>query len=375
MGAWMRVTCLAFALVMAIPAVAGPEDFLLKINGAGKAQGIGPHARQQAMANAQEAALKALAGSILGDNKPDLLNTLVEQSAGYVRSANVVDHKIDQGATRVTVEFLVNIVQVRNAAVRLLLPSMSYKPRVLVIIADVLNDEGDPTDTAYAETALADVCRTTGLEVVDGRALRAMYSSKELLARLQDENAGREFLGYDPQADVAIMGTAIAGRMPNDVPTNLQATKAHVELRVVRADDGRLMDGAAVDAIVHSVESLEGAAQAIRDACGKLAPQMINAAALAVVGPEISDGYALTIQQAGSHANLESLSSFLGELGAQHVEEIFYSDDVARLYFYYPGALHDLVKPLVDRRYPAFRLEQLQTYGRRSLLRLHPTES
>lgn len=375
MGVAHRSVTVAVALVAAIAAAAGPEDFLMKINGTGKADGIGLHARQQAIADAQEAALQALAGSILGFDKSDLLGTLVEQSAEFVHSANVVDHKTDQGATRVSVEFLVNIVQIRNAAVRLLLPSMSYKPRVLVLVADILNADDVPADATYAETALADACRATGLEIVDTRPIRAAFSSKDLATQLQDENAGRRFLGYDAQVDVAIIGVARAERVPSDVPTNLQANKAHLELRVIRADDGRLMDAAAIDAIVHSVDFIEGAAQAIQDACGKLAPQMINAAALAVVGPETTDGYALTVQQAGPHANLETLGNALGQLGAQDVKEVFYSNDVARLYFYYPGELHELVKPLIEQRYPAFRLEQLQTYGRRSLLRLHPGES
>lgn len=361
-------------LLLSVPAAGGPEDFLIKINGVGRAQGIGMQARQQAMADAQDKALTALAGSILGEEHPDLLRSLVEQSKAFIHTASVTDHSIDQGATRVASTFLVNLVQVRHAAVQLLLPSMAFKPRVLIVVAESLDAPDAPPQTLHAERALAEACLKAGFEIVDSTHVREAFTSTGIAQHLSHEVAARELLGCDPLADVAILGTATAARVPDETPTNLRATKAHLELRVIRADDGRMVDAAAIEAVVHSVDFLEGAAQAIRDAAGKLERQMINAAALSVVGPEATDGYALTILSPGSRDTIETLGATLGYLGAEHIEEVFYSDDVARLYFFFPGKLHEVVRPLTEARYPGFHVELLQTYGRRSVLQLHPKE-
>ncbi len=371
-----RHGCIAtLAFVICLSAAAGPEDFLLKVHGRGKAQGIGLHAREQAMAQARDNALKALAGSIVGDTNPQLAEDLVLECVPFVRSANVVDHRVDQSATLVNAEFLVNIVQVRQAAVRLLLPQLPYKPRVLVLIADDLHDEIAVSGTRIAAQALEQAIRDAGLDVADSQPVRDALPAETVRAILSEDQGGVNLLGYDPEVDVAVLGIVSAAFVPTDKDTNLRATRAHLVLRVIRADDGKLVDSAAIDAVVHSVDFMEGATQAIQDAVGKLAQYAINAAALAVVGPEASYGFALTLEAPGTHENVDLLRTRLAELGAQDIQEVFYADQAARLHFSYPGELHDVIKPLVERDYPAFRLENRQTFGRRSVIRFHPLES
>jgi hypothetical protein len=362
------VACLG---AVCLHAAAGPEQFLFKLEAAGVAHGTGLHARQRAIQAAQEQALRELAESLVGRDSPRIVEVLVEQGAAFIHTSNVAQHEVVHGETRVQAAFLVNILRFRRVASQLLLPELPYKPHVLIVVADLLDPAEAPPGSRIAETTLADAFRDAGLEVADAGDVRAQYPPQALETLLAEADSG-DLIGRNVRCDVAILGTVTAARAGRGGGGNVLPTTAHLVLRVVRSSDGRLLDSAAIEAIVNSVDYLEGATQAIEDASRKLAPQMIDAAVLAVVDPDAPGGITLTIEAPATRANFEVVRQALQDhLDPDAVQEVFYSDELARLRLDYAGDLRQIVRPLVTRRYPGFHLEQRQTYGRQSVLRLH----
>ena len=386
---------LIVASIVLYPAVpwADDQDDLVKVRIEASAPGTGPTARNAAVQGAERdmAALTlkaALTSELLAAAKP-----ILDKANQYIRSVQLIRYETVDGATRVEVEGFVRRKELLKDAAAFLLPRMTEPPKVLVLIAEPPG-AGKPVSAASPGTAgkaIEESLKKASLDVVDSSVARACYSEADLLKRLEGGNEEAGALAKQQFADVAVLGALAVSsesqetngaevlRAPDGAEAlrapggGVAANKATLSVRVFRARDGKLVEALSAEAIVHSLDAMEGAAAAIEDVSAKLAPDLETICVLAVAGLAPSGDTLITVEQPGTRGRFDELVKAITEIcGGTGVEVLFYSDSLARMRIDYQGLMTPLLDTLEKRTYDGRALETRRAVQHDVTLRLAP---
>lgn len=369
--------CLCFFVLAALLPMESPKaeelpSGLVKVRGEGFAPGSGVGARSRAVAAAERDALTVFLESLVGAGGLGSLRSIVEDGAGHIQSSRVLGVERGDGGTRASVEVYLREEDLRDRAASLVFVRLPRKPRVLVLMAEVVAGENVHAlaRAGVAETNLAKAFRSAGFEVVDSEGLRGEFSPAELLDAVEGREGAAAKLGRATRADVALLGRAVSGAVGVEGGGNLLRIEARVELGVIRVADGTLLARKQAEAAVHGVDASAGARLAIRDATLKLERTAMVAVTLGMLGAVESSEVRLTVDLLPGREDVERVVDLLSAMdGVDGVETTRYARGSVLLRFDYDGKMGALVGHLSRRGEDGFVLEPVEVVEKEMVFR------
>jgi hypothetical protein len=210
-----------------------------------------------------------------------LLNDEIYMKAErYIQDYKIIGENQGTHIYEVTIEATVATGSIKEKLDALgLLWQQAGKPRILILIAEQNNGnqdysyswglhQGERADLRVAENTIMDHFREKGFELVDYNA--AAFQ----LAELNDPAAIT--LGKEVDAEVVIVGKALAEYTGNIAGTSMKSLRADISLRAIQTDNGRVLSSAAEHAAAVHVDEVTAGAEALKKAGAKISEKMIG---------------------------------------------------------------------------------------------------
>lgn len=364
---------------------------LVKFRATGFAPGSGPNARNAALRKAEIAAVETAVDELLGQDKWGVRPALVRLANQYRQSSRIVNVQRADGGVRVLAEVYIRNDLLRERAAAMLLPLLRTPPRVLFLIAEEVAGLSflSAERPGFAELDLMNSFQSSGFSVIRAWRPSSRYSAQELLQKAVGSATEAARLGREKGADVVVVGQAKSW-LPNNrqnpklnfterraVPIDhpdyeplrarpqvARKVSVSINLRVIRAADGQILDNPTVETRVQSSVPAEAARLALRAAARKIRSQAMIAASFSVFGGSGGAFVTLTINNAGDRRSVELIVEELRRLEASSVEIVSSRPEVAQIRFKYSGKMGPLVRGLEGMRDAPYQLEAREIVGR-----------
>jgi hypothetical protein len=358
------IQCLAAFFLVAC-SLAGGQESAIQVRAEGHAEGLGLAARRAAIENAREEALIRMIQALMAT--PDLtpIQPILANAGKYIERFDVLRYDAVGRATSVEIDAFIREKELERDLAAIWLPRMIDPPKVLLIIGEQL-DAAAPMTLPVEGKAFSILKKELEKEkiVIEGiTSLGDEFSNEKLLdILLGDLDAGRAF-ARGATVDVVVLGTAISHA--ESTGPDLKRNHCQLTLRFYRGLDGKMTDARSATAAVLSAETGEGATQAIEDAAFKLASETMVATVITVLGRQQSDDVLLNVERPGSKARVAELTNLVAFMPfVTEVEELYYSDEVARFRIAYTGSMAQFVDTLLANSYQGGKLKVVRVISR-----------
>lgn len=346
---------------------AGDDDGLLPVRAEGFADGIGFAARRRAVDAAAKDAVAQFMQSLVAGQDLAAVDALLQDGRPYVHHVDLLRQEEHGDSTFVEADVYLIERSLQRDLAEYMLPRFSSPPRVILVIGEQFVQDEVPAvlEGGTAESVLLEALRKKGVAAQGVEAIPEYFSHPELLGAVQGDIETGGLFARAMNADVVVLGTAVARAAATAAGSNLLRNEAALTLRIFRAFDGKMTDTLSARHVVHAADPREGGKQALRDVSLKLAGDVIVAAVITVLGARAEEGVQLTIERPGDRARLDAVIRALQAVpGAAQFEEKFYSDRLARFAFLYDGPMALLVDQIRNREFAGAKLVVQSVIGR-----------
>ncbi len=348
---------LLFVLLAAVVAFAGDIPV----------QGVGYGVSEaQAIANAKREALAQGIGQTLISStevenfmvKRDLILT---QTAGNVRSFEVLEKSQgSDGAWTVKIKAVVSQDGLKNDLKALMILKEAIgNPRVAFLITETNNGSSDYNLHKTVEMLLVQAFRDRSFDVVDPNATTRFRESAEAVAALGGDPAAAAKLGASVNAEVIIIGTAVATESKMDDSkyfqgTGMKSASASINLKAISVGNRRVLAAAnASQADVHpNVE--EAGNRAFTKAVNKKVMEQVSGSffdnLVKAWQQSANDGgtFELTIKGVQNFGDAKSVKELLATVAAK-VDQRTFAKPQLTVDVQYMGGVEDLCTQLDDK--------------------------
>ena len=250
-------------------------------------------ARDNAINDALRKAVEQAVGTMVSSetlvqNFQTLNDRIYTQTQGYVQNYKILGENPGPDLHRVTVQAAVAMGDLQKdlQALGILLGQVG-KPRIMILIAEQNigqqyynywwgQQRGAQTDLTIAENTIMDHFREKGFDFVDNSA-----QSKDIkvtpafqVADLNDRAAIT--LGQQADAEVVIVGKALAKSVGSIAGTSMKSVQANISLRAIQTDNGRVLSSGTEHAAAVHIDEVTAGAEALRKASVKISDKMID---------------------------------------------------------------------------------------------------
>lgn len=330
------LVCLA-CLLLCSPAL---SDDLLTVRMKGSAEGVGLSARKAAIENACQLVVEEVLQAMTSISDMALFKSILGQASRYIPQYDLL--RSDSFDTTTVVEIDAHLLEtpLKRDAAAIMLPRLPRKPTVRLLLAEYIGSEaasGGPTFD-IAASALRKTMEEYGFIVKDLLDLLDHYEIDELVAITQGDVPTTAAFARANKEDVIIVGSVTTSHEALRQETNMYRNRARAVLRVISGPDGKICDTLTAEAAVQSVDPVEGGVQAAQDACGKLVGDSVVAIVLSMLSMEDETRVIVQIERPGSEKLFQEFVDTLNGLDCiRGVEQLFYSDTLARIALEYYG--------------------------------------
>lgn len=355
-----RLVISAVLVLLAPLALSETESEFIKVRAEATVAGEGVAARGEAVTQAERDILRLCAQSVVPESSVPSFEDLFANTEAYIRSTQLVRYETMGGETRVEIESYVNRRALLESIAKTAVKQLATPPTVLCLIAERIGEANEfrVAEPGVAEEAIAKALEEKGLRPVGYEAVNRCFSAQELSEAIQ---AGPDSLGDLARrsfADVLIAGVATSTPANEPGGGNVRANQAAMDLHVFRASDGALVEALSSKAVVHSVDDAEGGRAAIEDACAKAVSELVTSAILAGLAIGQRHEVLLTVDAPGARGRFDEILAALKEFcGVDAVQELFYTDTLARVRVEYDGLMGPFMDNLTLRAYADFSVE------------------
>lgn len=235
------------------------------------------NAIQDALRKAVEQAVGTMVSSeTIVQNFQTLNDRIYTQTQGYIQNYKILSENSGPNLHQVTIQAAVAMGDLQKdlQAVGILLSQVG-KPRIMILIAEQSigkqnytywwGHRGEQADLTVAENIIMDRFREKGFDFVDHNA-----QSKEIkvepafrVAELNDRAAVS--LGKQADAEVVIVGKALARSIGSVAGTSMKSVQANISLRAIQTDNGRVLSSGTEHAAFVHVDEVTGGAEALKE--------------------------------------------------------------------------------------------------------------
>ena len=287
----LLVLTLGFILPAAVQAQDVPQEGrMVTVQGIGSIiAGDRAKAREDAIDDAMRNAVERVMGthvqsSTITENFMLIQDNIYTQTRGYISNYEVTNEMEESDMITITMRATVKESELVSdlEAIGVLMSRMNY-PRLLVLIDEqIFIDEGGeervPTtvDNATTTTLFMEMLQPKGFRFVDPMTVALNTQANVLQSALEGDVAQAVTIGRAHQAEVVVLGTAIArrGSAAQQRLGTMVSMQVNITMRILRADTGEIM-ATSQEAGAHIGGSpVDAAAGAIRRAMDKLGPRL-----------------------------------------------------------------------------------------------------
>lgn len=249
-------------------------------------------ARDSALNDALRKAVEQAVGTMVSSetmvqNFQTLNDRIYTQTRGYIQNYRIVSENAGTDLYQVVVQATVAMGNLQKdlEAVGILLGQVG-KPRLMILIAEQnvgrphytywWAHHGEQADLTIAENTIMERFREKGFDFVDHMAQSKNIRVSPAFQVVDLNNQAAVTLGKQADAEVVIVGKALAKSAGSVAGTQMKSAQANISLRAVQTDNARvLFSGSDHSAAVH-IDEVTGGTEAIKKASLKLADRMAD---------------------------------------------------------------------------------------------------
>ncbi len=241
-------------------------------------------AREDAISAALRNAVEQVVGTmieseVLVENYQTVEDKIYTSTAGYVQKWDVLSsNKQQDNVLEVTVRATVKLTNLKNdlQAIGVLI-SRKGKPRTMVLI-DERNITADYNQLAAnlntTETTIMNEMMNLGFPFVDATQAKQNIARDQAVAAIQGDAEAAAGIASRLGAEILITGTAIS-KVASGAPAVLRnagfkSCQANLNLRVIRADDAKIIAVASAHDRAAHIDEITGGSQALEKASKKI---------------------------------------------------------------------------------------------------------
>ncbi len=244
-------------------------------------------ARDQAIDDAMRKAVQQALGTFiksetLVQNYQLVDDRILSWSAGYVKKYAILrEGKIPIDTYEVQMRATVNLTELRLDDDALAALIEKENPRVMVMIAEQNVGEANrlqyfEVDLTAAETAIIDVFRTKGFEVVDQAQAKENQQRDVVLSALDGNAKAAAAIAAAQHAELIVTGKAIAKVATGFSMGGMKSCQANITTRIISADDAKIIATASETAAYPHIDEVTGGTLAIQKAAKKCAETIVT---------------------------------------------------------------------------------------------------
>lgn len=274
--------------------VNGQDVQTIKAKGEGWFQGsdalIGKdRAIKDALVKAVEQAVGTLISAETRVQNYQVLNDeIYTKTEGYVQNYKILTENRGKDVYEVTIQASVATGSIKGKldALGLLLKQVG-KPRIMILVAEQNigrqnynywwgQHRAEQADLNVTENTIMDYFREKGFEIVDHEAQSKNIKVAPALRVADINDRGAITLGKQADAEVVIVGKALAKSIGAVAGTAMKSTQANISLRVIQTDNGTVLSsGVEHSAAVH-IDEVTSGVEALKKASGKISEKMMD---------------------------------------------------------------------------------------------------
>ncbi len=318
--------------------------------------------RNAALRAAERMIVDEVAETAFSRSNMTALAPLMRDYQKYIQTSQVMNVSASKTTTTVEVECFVKRGELLRDGAELLSTGLVRPPTVLVLLTEHIASAETATcrEGGAAEASLVKGFEDAKFDVVDRDILRAAIDEQDLVAMITGDLDAAKRLVRQTVADVVVLGESKTEAVREVASGNMLKNKGSVSVRIFRNADDKLVETLGQEAVVHSVDPLEGGQAAIENASQKLSKELVLYAIVAATSAPASHDIIVTIEKPGERSRFDSVLERLKAISTGDVEELFYSQSLARVRVAHDGSLAGLVDGLAAAKYDGSALETRQ---------------
>ena len=340
-------------------------------------------ARDSAISDALRKAVEQAVGTMISSetmvvNFQTLNDRIYTQTQGYVQNYKILNENAGPNLYTVTVQATVAMGDLQKdlQALGILLGQVG-KPRIMVLIAEQnigqqyysywwggSQHRAQETDLTVAENTIMDRFREKGFDMVDhavqSREIKVAPAFR--VAELNDRAAVT--LGKQAEAEVVIVGKALAKSVGTIAGTAMKSVQANISLRAIQTDNGRVLSSGAENAASVHIDEITAGSDALKKASVKMADKMMDdiiknfqkrVGATTLVQ--------LTVSGLAGHEDLGRFKSIMQNQirGVEGIHERSFSGNVAKMDVDIKGNAQSLGEELSKKTFKEFAVKVIRS--------------
>ena len=358
----IRITLLFFLIC-----ASAQTESLFTVRMKGYADGIGLTARRLAIEDAQHQLMVDILRSMTNADDMSPFRGILRQADHYIKRYDVLRSDVIGQSTEVEIDAHVLEQPLRYDVATVMLPRLPRKPSVLFLIAEYIGPEsktGGPTFD-IAETTLRERLKDFKFSINGIEDIITHFDILDLIQTINgDVTEGASFARANEE-DVVVTGLVTLEHEPLQKDSNMLRNRAEATLKVFCGHDGKMMDVLTSQAIVQSVDPLEGGKQAVQDACAKLTSDILVSVVLTMLSLEDENRVLIELEQPQGVDTVKQLATYIKHIpGVFEVETLFVSDTLARLAVEYYGSMADFSDQINEKVINSRTLEVIRCVKR-----------
>ncbi len=245
-------------------------------------------AREDAISAALRNAVEQVVGTmiesdVLVENYQTVEDKIYTRTAGYVQKYDIIStNKQQDNVLEVTVRATVKLTDLKNdlQAIGVLI-SRKGKPRTMVLIDErniTANYIQLAADLNTTETTIMNEMMNMGFPFVDARQAKQNIARDQAVAAIQGDAQAAAAIAGRLGAEILITGTAIS-KVASGTPAvvrnaGFKSCQANINLRVIRADDAKIIAVASAHDRAAHIDEITGGSQALEKAAKKAVAEL-----------------------------------------------------------------------------------------------------
>jgi len=250
-------------------------------------------ARDRAINDALRKAVEQAVGTLVSSETRvqnfQLLNDeIYTKTEGYVRSYRIIGESQRENLYVINIQASIETGPIKEKLDALgLLQQQVGKPRIMILIAEQNigkqyyaywwgQQRGEQADLTIAENTIMDRFREKGFDFVDH-----MVQSKDIKVtpafQVADlSNQAAVTLGKQADAEVVIVGKALAKSVGSIAGTAMKSVQANISIRAIQTDNGSVLSSGSEHAAAVHIDEVTAGAEALKKASAKISDKMMD---------------------------------------------------------------------------------------------------
>jgi hypothetical protein len=379
--AWIGWLVLIFFFSMSLPA---PGQQVQTVTAEGVGVVIGGDraiARDQAINDALRKAVEQAVGTMVSSetmvqNFQTLNDRIYTQTQGYIQNYRILSENPGPDVHQVTIQATVALGDLEKdlQALGFLLGQVG-KPRIMVFIAEQNvgrqsytywwgAPRAEQADLNIADNTITDRFREKGFDLVDPQAQAQNIKVPPAFQVVELNDRAAVTLGKQVDAEIVIVGKALARSMGNIAGTSMKSVQANISLRAVQVDNARVLSAGSENAAAVHLDEITAGTEAIKKASVKMSDKLMDDI---IKNFQKRVGATTTVQLtlfglAGVEDLRKFKSSVLGQVrGVEGIHERGFSENGVKMDVEVRGSAQSLSQEMSRKDFPEFLIKVIRS--------------